>query len=130
MLGPDLVLDGVLTDDNGEVQFDLPIPTDAYPGLYLETIGHDGLALTRDCAVEVGAFDRCHLHQDKDIDRKGIFIILAGFEKGPSRGTRGTSMETHHQSGTPGSASCPARTRAAGRRGGRVTFLSHFSVLE
>lgn len=53
LLGPHLVLDGVLTDANGEGTAQMPIPADASEGLHLVTIGHDGLALTADCTVNV-----------------------------------------------------------------------------
>jgi len=53
LLGPELVLDGVFTNANGEGGVQMPIPADATAGLHLVTIGHDGLALTADCTVNV-----------------------------------------------------------------------------
>jgi hypothetical protein len=54
LLGPDLVAFGE-TDDSGSGSISLPIPSRARLGLHLVTIGHDGLALTADCSVEVVA---------------------------------------------------------------------------
>ena len=53
LLGPDLVLRGVSTDTTGAGRIDLPVPRGARPGLHLVTIGHDGMALTADCTVNV-----------------------------------------------------------------------------
>jgi hypothetical protein len=53
LLGPELVLDGVFSDADGEGSIQLPIPLGARRGLHLVTIGHDGLALTADCTVNV-----------------------------------------------------------------------------
>jgi hypothetical protein len=53
LLGPDLVLSGFMTDTNGEGTIALPIPPATTEGLHLVTIGHDGLALTADCTVNV-----------------------------------------------------------------------------
>jgi len=53
LLGPSLVLDGVFTDANGEGTVQMPVPADASEGLHLVTIGHDGMALTADCTVNV-----------------------------------------------------------------------------
>jgi hypothetical protein len=62
LLGPDLVVDGVLTDADGAGEIQLPLPSDTEAGLHLVTIGHDGLALTADCTVEVVACE------DDDLD--------------------------------------------------------------
>ncbi len=56
-VGPDLVLEGIVTDTNGGASIKLPIPLTVEPGLHLVTIGHDRLALTADCHVETTAID-------------------------------------------------------------------------
>jgi hypothetical protein len=53
LLGADLVLDQVITDSDGAGELQLPIPANTPEGLHLVTIGHDGLALTADCTVNV-----------------------------------------------------------------------------
>ena len=55
LLGPVLVLEGVSTDAKGNGAIDLPIPADTPPGPHLVTIGHDGLALTAECTVNIAA---------------------------------------------------------------------------
>lgn len=53
LLGPELVLRGVMTDAKGAGQIAFPIPRGATPGAHLVTIGHDGLAITADCTLIV-----------------------------------------------------------------------------
>lgn len=53
LLGPTEVLRNVKTDGSGAGQIKLPIPRGTRPGRHLVTIGHNGLALTADCTVDV-----------------------------------------------------------------------------
>jgi hypothetical protein len=53
LLGPNEVLRGVSTDEQGSGRIGLPIPRGTPPGNHLVTIGHDRLALTADCTVTV-----------------------------------------------------------------------------
>ncbi|HEX8073965.1 MAG TPA: hypothetical protein VF545_03195 [Thermoleophilaceae bacterium] len=52
LLGPEEVARGK-TDASGAGSVRVPIPKGTRPGLHLVTIGHDGLALTADCSVNV-----------------------------------------------------------------------------
>lgn len=52
LVGPDEVYRGV-TDADGGITFDLPIPVGARPGPHLVTVGIDDTALTADCVVQV-----------------------------------------------------------------------------
>lgn len=72
LLGPDLVLNNVVTDANGEGEIQLPIPVGTRLGNHLVTIGHDGLALTADCTVNV---IKCDSDSDGDIDKIDLSLI-------------------------------------------------------
>ncbi len=53
LLGPNEVLRGYKTDARGGGLIQFPIPKETAPGDHLVTIGHDRLALTADCTIQV-----------------------------------------------------------------------------
>lgn len=53
LLGPNLLVTGVFSDANGEGTIQLPISAGTTEGPHLVTIGHDAMALTADCTLQV-----------------------------------------------------------------------------